>query len=92
MLVAATAAICIKKHFHTLYPGQSMVEQFQVFKEGWPYKLFDKHEHHGMTYRFEGKIIQWWNWGTLEVRLVRLSIMILVDICPGPQRHYSKRS
>lgn len=55
------------RRFYTLSPGESMVNSFALFEDDYPYQMWDQLYGQKMTYQFDGKVVQWWDWGTLEV-------------------------
>lgn len=59
--------------FYTLSPGESMVNSFALFEDDWPYRIWNQLYEQKLTYRFDGKVVQWWDWGTLEVSSFELA-------------------
>ena len=51
--------------FHTLYPGQSITSTTRLHPDGIYQEDFRLGERY--TYRFNGKVLRWWDWGTMEV-------------------------
>lgn len=71
--------------FHTLYPGQSLTYTTEPYFDN----RYEEELIVGETYtfRFNGKILRWWEWGTLEVGLWSLRIWHLVKLTElGTQR------
>lgn len=55
--------------FCTLYPGQSIIENCVISPE-WDYNLYGIGSGEKLTYLFQGTVVQWWDYGTIEVSTV----------------------
>lgn len=56
------------RHYHTLYPGESISSTTQLYRA---YYFYEEPLSVGeiYTYQFNGKRLRWWAWGTLEVSI-----------------------
>ena len=57
-----------EKEFYSLYPGESFTETVRLFRGDYPYDYYTCQVGQTYSYVFPGKVVQWWDWGTVQVR------------------------
>lgn len=55
------------EEFSTIHPGQSITEEITLKHGECPHDFWEGDIGFKFTYCFEGKKLQWWDWGTEEV-------------------------